>query len=173
MHSATFWNILHASCMNSWTFCNILHAFWNLLEHSAFNLEIFMPSGTLKNILHSFWNILESSACILEHSRTISNLLEHSACICMHSVFILEHSSCILEHSGAFKTFYIHSVTFLNILHTFWNILEHSRTFCKLCFQIVKPWSKSESKPLSQQAHKSNKSPPKKEKRRIWTLGWH
>ena len=36
---------------------------------------------------------------------------------------------------------------------------------------IVKPWSKSESKPLSQQAPKSNKSPPKKEKRRIWTLG--
>ena len=36
---------------------------------------------------------------------------------------------------------------------------------------FVKPWSKSESKPLSQQAPKSNKSPPKKEKRRIWTLG--
>ena len=36
---------------------------------------------------------------------------------------------------------------------------------------IVKPWSKS--KPLSQQTPKLNKSPPKKEKRRIWTLGWH
>ena len=36
---------------------------------------------------------------------------------------------------------------------------------------IVKPWSKSESKPLSKQAPKLNKSPPKKEKRRIWTLG--
>ena len=35
--------------------------------------------------------------------------------------------------------------------------------------EIVKPWSKS--KPLSQQAPKSNKSPPKKQKRRIWTLG--
>ena len=33
------------------------------------------------------------------------------------------------------------------------------------------PWSKSKSKPLSKQAPKSNKSPPKKEKRRIWTLG--
>ena len=31
--------------------------------------------------------------------------------------------------------------------------------------EIVKPWSKSKSKPLSQQAPKSNK------KRRIWTLG--
>ena len=37
--------------------------------------------------------------------------------------------------------------------------------------EIVKPWSKSKSKPLSQQAPKSNKSPPKKEKERIWTLG--
>ena len=36
---------------------------------------------------------------------------------------------------------------------------------------IVKPWSKSESKSLSQQAPKLIKSPPKKEKRRIWTLG--
>ena len=36
---------------------------------------------------------------------------------------------------------------------------------------FVKPWSKSVSKPLSQQTPKSNKSPPKKEKRRIWTLG--
>ncbi len=39
--------------------------------------------------------------------------------------------------------------------------------------RIVKPWSKSESKPLSQQTPKLNKSPPKNEKRRIWTLGWH
>ena len=30
---------------------------------------------------------------------------------------------------------------------------------------FVKPWSKSESKPLSQQAPKLNKSPPKKEKK--------
>ena len=29
---------------------------------------------------------------------------------------------------------------------------------------IVKPWFKSESKPLSQQTPKSNKSPPKEEK---------
>ena len=36
---------------------------------------------------------------------------------------------------------------------------------------IVKPWSKSESKPLSKQAPKLNKSPQKKEKRRIWTEG--
>ena len=36
-------------------------------------------------------------------------------------------------------------------------------------FLIVKPWSKSG--PLSQQAPKLNKSPPKKEKRRIWTKG--
>ena len=36
-------------------------------------------------------------------------------------------------------------------------------------FSVVKPWSKS--KPLSKQAPESNKSPPKKEKRRIWTLG--
>ena len=36
---------------------------------------------------------------------------------------------------------------------------------------IVKPWSKS--KPLSQQTPKLNKSPPKKEERRIWTKGWH
>ena len=41
----------------------------------------------------------------------------------------------------------------------------------KMSWEIVKPWSKSESKPLSKQAPKSNKSPPKKEKRRIWTLG--
>ena len=34
---------------------------------------------------------------------------------------------------------------------------------------IVKPGSKS--KPLSQQAPKSNKSPPKEEKSSIWTLG--
>ena len=39
-------------------------------------------------------------------------------------------------------------------------------------FLIVKPWCKSESKPLSKEAPKLNKSPPKKEKRRIWTLGW-
>ena len=40
---------------------------------------------------------------------------------------------------------------------------------------IVKPWSKSKSKskPLSQQTPKLNKGPPKKEKRSIWTLGWH
>ena len=31
---------------------------------------------------------------------------------------------------------------------------------------IVKPWSKSESKPLSQQAPKLNKSPPKKGKKK-------
>ena len=43
----------------------------------------------------------------------------------------------------------------------------------KIYIIIVKPWSKSESKPLSQQAPKLNKSPPKKEKRKIWTLGWH
>ena len=48
------------------------------------------------------------------------------------------------------------------------------KTFQKYVgFIIVKPWSKSESKPLSQQAPKSNKSPPKKKKRRIWTKGWH
>ena len=34
---------------------------------------------------------------------------------------------------------------------------------------IVKPLSKSKSGPLSQQAPKLNKSPPKKEKGRIWT----
>ena len=37
---------------------------------------------------------------------------------------------------------------------------------------IVKPWSKSKSKALSQHTPRSNKSSPKKEKRRIWTLGW-
>ena len=37
---------------------------------------------------------------------------------------------------------------------------------------IVKPWSKSESKPLSQHTPKSNKSHPKKGKKRIWTLGY-
>ena len=37
--------------------------------------------------------------------------------------------------------------------------------------EIVKPWSKSKSKPLSQQAPKSNKSPQNKKKRRIWTFG--
>ena len=36
---------------------------------------------------------------------------------------------------------------------------------------IVKPWSKSESKPLSQQAPKSNISPPKKEKKEDLDLG--
>ena len=35
---------------------------------------------------------------------------------------------------------------------------------------FVKPWSKTETKPPSQQTPKSNKSPPKKEKRMIWTL---
>ena len=34
----------------------------------------------------------------------------------------------------------------------------------KVLLKIVKPWSKSESKPLSKQAPKSNKSPPKKKK---------
>ena len=38
-------------------------------------------------------------------------------------------------------------------------------------FIIVKPWSKSESKPLSQQAPKLNKRPPKKQKKRILTKG--
>ena len=36
---------------------------------------------------------------------------------------------------------------------------------------FVKLWSKSESKPLSQQTPKSNKSPKKRKKRRIWTFG--
>ena len=36
---------------------------------------------------------------------------------------------------------------------------------------IVKPWSKSKSGPLSQQDPKLNKSPLKKEKRRILTKG--
>ena len=43
--------------------------------------------------------------------------------------------------------------------------------------KIVKPWSKSMSKPLSQQTPKSNKSPPKKEKKKdldLWlTLESH
>ena len=36
---------------------------------------------------------------------------------------------------------------------------------------IVKPWSKSESKPLSQQTPKWNKSPPKKGKKKDLDLG--
>ena len=36
---------------------------------------------------------------------------------------------------------------------------------------IVKPWSKSESKPLSQQAPKSNKTPPKIRKKKDLDLG--
>ena len=38
-------------------------------------------------------------------------------------------------------------------------------------YNIVKPWSKSESKPLSKQAPKSNKSPPKKGKKKDLDLG--
>ena len=36
---------------------------------------------------------------------------------------------------------------------------------------IVKPWSKSKSGPLPQQAPKLNKSTQNKEKRRMWTKG--
>jgi len=43
--------------MHSGTFWNILHAFWNILEHSAC-------------IMHAFLNILEHSSCILDKECT-------------------------------------------------------------------------------------------------------
>ena len=44
-------------------------------------------------------------------------------------------------------------------------------TFALFGHEIVKPWSKSKSNPLSQQSPKLNESPQKKKKRRIWTKG--
>ncbi len=68
MHSGIY-------CMHSGTFWNILHAFCNILEHSACILEhsgtFCMHSGTFCNILHAFWNNLE-------HSGTFWNILKHS-----------------------------------------------------------------------------------------------
>ena len=64
--------------MHSETFQNILHAFWNIPEHSA----------------------LEHSACILEHSGTFWNGLEYSGMVWN----ILEWSgtfwNCIDLHTG-------------------------------------------------------------------------
>ena len=65
----------------------------------------------LLNFLHAFWNILEHSACILEHSACI---LELSACIVELSACILEHSgtfwkayvtACKLTYSFALHLF--------------------------------------------------------------------
>ena len=50
-------------------------------------------------------------------------------------------------------------------MHAHW----HFATILLGQYKIVKPWYKS--KPMSKQNPKLNKSPPKKEKRRIWTKG--
>ena len=57
-------------------------------------------------MLHAFWNILEHSGTflkILEHSRTFWNILEKSGSFCMHSGTFCMHSWIfwnILEQSG-------------------------------------------------------------------------
>ena len=69
----------------------------------------------------------QGTACILKHSGTFfmnsETFCKHSGTFCIYSgTFwnIQKDFACILERSGTFR----------NILHAFWNILEHSKTFC-------------------------------------------
>ena len=55
--------------------------------------------------LHAFWNILEHSAFILKHSEHSACILEHTGTFCVHFVTFwnILHAFCnILEHSGTF-----------------------------------------------------------------------
>ena len=116
---------LHASswnCMQAYvTACKLmyLHAFWNILEHTAWIMEhsetFCMHSETFWNFLHAYWNIPDHSACIMEHaayafcnilvnSGTFWNILEYgSASILEHSgIWIWKHSGTFCMHSGTF-----------------------------------------------------------------------
>ena len=52
MHSGIFWSILEHSEYILNAFLNIMHAFWNILEHSGTYWNILEHSGT-------FWIILD------------------------------------------------------------------------------------------------------------------
>ena len=110
--------------------------------------------------LHAFWNILEHSACILEHSACI---LEHSACLLENPTCILEHSGTFrnflhavwnilhafwynLEHSGTFWNSLEHSGTFWNILLLHWMLefqLVHRQTDTHTQTDIRTYWAAS------------------------------
>ena len=104
-------------------------------------------------------------------------------CLCMHKLSLNWALQRFIESSVMAKTklhIWIEDYHFDTLLITVeisWRkcfsfilktLLHHRvRLFSNLLavhyFYIVKPWSMSESKPLSQQAPKSNKSPPNKE----------